>query len=61
LGYASNAMVGLPSIEIVAPDARARIAAIVKQQTADEHDISYSRGCSIRCKAAGPRSSFLGL
>ena len=24
------------------PDARARIAAIVKQQTADEHDISYS-------------------
>jgi PAS domain S-box-containing protein len=42
LGYAPNAMVGLRSIEIVAPDARARLAAIVKQQTADEHDISYS-------------------
>jgi PAS domain S-box-containing protein len=41
LGYAPNAMVGRISIEMVACASRARVAAIVKQQKVDEHDISY--------------------
>ena len=42
LGYAPNTLVGRTSIEMVAPDARAQVTALVEQHKADEHDITYS-------------------
>ncbi len=41
LGYPPNALVGRAAIEMVASEDRARVAAIVDQQKADEHDICY--------------------
>ena len=42
LGYAPNALVGRASIEMVVPDARAQVTALVEQHKADEHDLIYS-------------------
>jgi len=42
LGYAPNGLVGRTSIEFLAPDARARVEAILKQQVADRCDTTYS-------------------
>ncbi|MEA2775651.1 MAG: hypothetical protein QOF90_1057 [Acetobacteraceae bacterium] len=42
LGYRSNEMTGLTSLELVAPSARASVAARVKQQQAAGDDTTYS-------------------
>ncbi len=38
LGYKPNGLVGLPSLDLVVPDARARAATIIRQQLLDGHD-----------------------
>jgi PAS domain S-box-containing protein len=42
LGYAPNGLIGRSSLDIVAPDARARVAAIIKQQAVDGCDTTHS-------------------
>jgi PAS domain S-box-containing protein len=38
LGYKPNGLVGLPTLDLVAPEARARVEAVIKQQIADGRD-----------------------